>query len=84
MGRQIVKALNDQQVSITDLMTDIKAKVNDFTSSHWQGNSAVLFATEFQEWWSLANTQISELKNLASRMATEISNWEAAAAKLGD
>ena len=83
VARQTATALRGLEESLRGEVNQMKGRVNNLVSSHWQGNSATQFDGEFQDWMGKANLEFGELIELAQRLDDEISNWETAAQSLG-
>jgi len=83
VARQTATALRGLEESLRGEVSQMKGRVNNLVSSHWQGNSATQFDGEFQDWMGKANLEFGELIELAQRLDDEISNWETAAQSLG-
>lgn len=80
--RNLVSTINGAKAAIDDQITSLSGTVNGVVPADWESSSANQFQSAFQE-WTTAMKQLSEqLEALNQRLASEISEFEAAAATL--
>lgn len=78
----------DTQKTITNMQQEIQANHQSISNAvanlqpNWMGNSASQFFQEYEQWNSAMSKMIEELANMGTRLQTEISEWEQAAARL--
>ncbi len=84
-----VESVRATQSNLMTIHSDLTSQVNTMTNaingmvgSTWQGNSAVEFQAEYENWRSTMTTLLDQLSTLANRLQTEIAEWEQMAAKL--
>ncbi|MCB2160543.1 WXG100 family type VII secretion target [bacterium] len=69
--------------NMTQALSDMQGRVNNTVGSAWQGNSAVEFQNEFEQLRSQFTQSLERLNELATRLQSEIAQWEETAARLG-
>ncbi len=60
----------------------MQGAVNNLRGGAWQGNSATEFFAQYDQLYSRLKNLHDELSMLTTRLQNEISEWEAAAARL--
>ena len=83
IGRTTATAMTTNAGDIDTLTGQLQAQINDFVGTHWMGQAAVQFQTEFDTWIKKMTAETAELTALAEKLTQEIQNWEAAASALG-
>jgi WXG100 family type VII secretion target len=78
-GTQSSMANTYQQ--LTSLMSSMNSQIQNLQPV-WQGNSATEFFGLFDQWKSATNAKLEELNTMATRLQTEIGEWEQMASKL--
>jgi WXG100 family type VII secretion target len=66
---------------LTNLVTTMNNSVSGLQPA-WLGNSATEFFGLYEAWKSKINTSLEELNTMATRLQTEINEWESMASKL--
>jgi len=81
-ARSTQSTLNNTQSQVSSMVQSMNSAVNGLQPA-WLGNSATEFFGEYEQWRSSMNTMMESLNALTMRLGNEITEWEAAAAKLG-
>ena len=76
------QTMKNNATEIEEKVKLLQTQINDFVGTHWMGNAAVQFQTEFDTWFSKALAEAGELKELTGRLDREIANWQEAASGL--
>ncbi len=66
---------------LTQLVQTMTNTVNGLQPA-WMGNSATEFFGVYDQWKSKINSSLEDLNSMATRLQTEINEWEAMANKL--
>jgi WXG100 family type VII secretion target len=80
-ARSTQNNINNTHSQLTSMLQSMSSAVNGLQPA-WLGNSATEFFGEYEQWRSTMNTLLESLGTLNTRLGNEISEWEAAAAKL--
>ncbi len=72
-----------QQSQMVQVLGQVTNAVNSTVGSAWIGQSATEFQGQYEQLRSSLTTQLEQLNQLAQRLAQEITQWEAAASKMG-
>jgi len=80
-ARSTQNNINNTHSQFTSMLQSMSSSVSGLQSD-WMGNSATEFFGEYEQWRSTMNSMIESLGTLNTRLGNEISEWEAAAAKL--
>jgi len=80
-ARSTQNNINNTHSQLTSMLQSMSSSVNGLQPA-WLGNSATEFFGEYEQWRSTMNTLLESLGTLNTRLGNEISEWEAAAAKL--
>jgi WXG100 family type VII secretion target len=80
-ARSTQNNINNTHGQLTSMLQSMSSSVNGLQPA-WLGNSATEFFGEYDQWRSTMNSLLEGLAQLNTRLANEISEWEAAAAKL--
>lgn len=65
------------------MLSNVVSAVAQLENGAWTGNSATEFFQAFSDIRTTLVSKVEEMRNLASRLAAEIAEWENMAAKLG-
>lgn len=80
-ARGAQSSMTNTHQQLTSLMQSMNSQVTGLQPV-WQGNSASEFFGLYDQWKSATNAKLEELNNMATRLQTEISEWEQMASKL--
>ena len=78
-----VTSLNNNSQTLEQIFTNLNNVVNGLQSGAWVGNSANEFFGLYSDWAGKFKAQADQITTLASRLQTEVTEWENMAAKLG-
>lgn len=80
-ARSTQNTMNNTQAQLTSLLQSMNSAVNGLQPA-WMGNSATEFFGEYEQYRSSMTQMLEALNVLTTRLANEISEWEAMSSKL--
>ena len=82
IARQTQQTMSQSYQEMMASLQKIQSVVNNLRGGAWQGNSATEFFSQYDQLYSHLKNLHDELQMLTTRLQNEISEWEAAAARL--
>ncbi len=80
-ARGTQNTITNTESQLSSLLQSMTSNVNGLQPA-WLGNSATEFFNDYEQWRSQMNNLLESLSTMGVRLGNEISQWEAAAAKL--
>ncbi len=82
VARNVQRQLVTIHQTLQNLLSQASSEVGKLETGAWQGPSATQFYSLFGEWRTRTSRLLEEFQQLATRLQSEITQWEEAARAL--